>query len=215
MRSYLSDRLVLILSGRQALPAVSEITASNHAEFSKADKIVLIAYLEASDSTNKQVFSDYAESHRDDYLFGVSTDSSVFSTAGIQPPALVLYKDFDEGRNDFTGSFTSLGLAEFTKAHSTPLLDEITPENFASYAEAGIPLAYIFIEAENVKRDLIVKSIEPVAREVKGKINFVWIDATKFADHAKSLNLVDAKWPSFAIQNVAESMLPSLVPDFR
>ena len=33
-----------------------------------------------------------------------------------------------------------------------------------------------------------------------------WIDATKFADHAKSLNLQDAKWPAFAIQNVQEML---------
>jgi protein disulfide-isomerase A1 len=56
-----------------------------------------------------------------------------------------------------------------------PLLDEISPENFASYAEAGVPLAYIFVEATDPKREALVKSIEPVARKHKGKVNFVCV----------------------------------------
>lgn len=97
----------------------------------------------------------------------------------MTPPAVVLYKTFDEGRNDFTASFTTEGLADFVAEHSVPLLDEISPENFAMYAEAGVPLAYIFVPADHADRANLVKSIEPVAREYKGKINFVWIDTNK------------------------------------
>ena len=162
---------------RQSLPAVTDVTSANHAEFQAADKIVMIAYLDESDETNKAAFSDFADVHRDDYLFGISTDSA--ATAGVTPPAVVLYKTFDEGRNDFTGSIDIESLSEFAKEHAVPLLDEISPDNFAVYADAGIPLAYIFVEATNPKREEIVKAIEPVAREHKGKVNFVWIDATK------------------------------------
>lgn len=187
---------------RQSLPAVSEVTSANHAEFQAADRIVMIAYLDASDSTNKAAFSDFADSHRDDYLFGISTDDSA-AAAGVTAPAVVLYKSFDEGRNDYTGVIDAETLSEFAKEHAVPLLDEISPDNFALYAEAGIPLAYIFIESTNPTRESVVKAIEPVAREYKGKVNFVWIDATKFADHAKSLNLLEPTWPAFAIQDVA------------
>ena len=57
--------------------------------------------------------------------------------------------------------------------------DEISPDNFATYAEAGIPLAYVFVPSTDPKRAEIVKALEPVAREHKGKVNFVWIDAVK------------------------------------
>ncbi|EGF99710.1 uncharacterized protein MELLADRAFT_31970, partial [Melampsora larici-populina 98AG31] len=66
----------------------------------------------------------------------------------------------------------------------------------------GIPLAYFFIESNNPHQESLVKSLEPVACEHKGKINFVWINATKCADHAKSLNLQDINWLAFAIQNI-------------
>ncbi|KAK4699422.1 protein disulfide-isomerase A1, partial [Phenoliferia sp. Uapishka_3] len=186
---------------KQSLPAVSVVNAENHEEFKAADKIVLIAYFDDSDATSKAAFYEYADNHRDDYLFGLSTDSA--KTAGVSSPSVVLYKTFDEGRNEYTGPINPAALGDFVREHSVPLLDEISPENFALYAEAGIPLAYIFVEATDPKREEIVKAIEPVAREHKGKINFVWIDAVKFADHAKSLNLAEPTWPSFAIQNVA------------
>lgn len=165
------------LSHRQSLPAVSVVTAANHAEFKAADKIVLIAYLDSEDATSKAAFADFADSHRDEYLFGISTDSA--AEAGVTVPSVVLYKSFDEGRNDLHGAISASKLGEFITEHSVPLLDEISPDNFAMYSEAGIPLAYIFVESSDPKRETIVKAIEPVAREYKGKVNFVWIDATK------------------------------------
>lgn len=153
------------------------MTVENHDEFQAADKIVLIGYFDESDSASKQVFTDFANAHRDDYLFGVSHDSA--ARANVKTPAVVMYKKFDEGRNDLAGKPTTEGLTDFVKEHSVPLLDEISPENFAMYAEAGIPLAYIFVESTNPERESICKAIEPVAREHKGKLNFVWIDANK------------------------------------
>ncbi|GAA5891706.1 hypothetical protein JCM8208_007376 [Rhodotorula glutinis] len=189
---------------KQALPAVSEVTAANHDEFKTADKVVLVAYADASDSKTQKTFKEFADVYRDDYLFGLSTDAAAIAAAGVTPPAVVMYKTFDEGRNELEGDITDDSLFLFAKEHSVPLLDEISPDNFATYAEAGIPLAYIFIPSSDPKRDEVVKAVEPVAREHKGKINFVWIDANKFADHAKSLNLQEPTWPAFAIQNIQE-----------
>ena len=45
-----------------------------------------------------------------------------------------------------------------------------------------------------------------MASKHRSKINFVWINATKFGDHAKTLDLAEAKWPSFVVQN-SESQL--------
>lgn len=164
---------------KQALPAVSDVTAENHDEFKTADKVVLVAYVDESDSKTQKTFRDFADQYRDDYLFGLSTDAAAIAAANVKPPAVVMYKTFDEGRNDLEGKISSESLITFAKEHSVPLLDEISPDNFATYAEAGIPLAYIFVPANDPKREEIVKAIEPVAREHKGKINFVWIDSNK------------------------------------
>jgi protein disulfide-isomerase A1 len=37
-------------------------------------------------------------------------------------------------------------------------------------------------------------------------MNFVWIDAVKFGDHAKALNLGEAKWPAFVVQDLQKQL---------
>lgn len=85
-----------------------------------------------------------------------------------------------------------------------PLVDEIGPENFQNYADAGLPIAYLFIDPEDPKHEAHLADLKPIAAKYRGKVNFVHIDAIKFGDHGKSLNLVKGKWPAFAIQKIKE-----------
>jgi protein disulfide-isomerase A1 len=84
-----------------------------------------------------------------------------------------------------------------------PLFDEISGENYGAYAQTGLPLAYLFVDPADPKKEEYIKELTPVAAEQKNKINFVWIDATKFADHAKTLAL-KPEWPAFVIQGGLE-----------
>lgn len=170
---------------------------------------VLIAYTPAGSEPHK-AFNVFANSHRDSYLFGSTADPKAFSLAGLSPsePSIVLYKSFDEGKNvlptEIFSALTAESLGSWIKVNAIPLLAEISPENFASYSEAGIPLAYTFVDPEQkAANDKLIKTLEPIAAEYKGKLSFVWIDAVKFIDHAKSLNLDVESWPGFVIQDLA------------
>ena len=74
------------------------------------------------------------------------------------------------------------------------------------YANSPKPLAYVFIDPSLEDKDDHIATVKPVAAKYKSKMNFVWIDAIKFADHAKALNLVEAKWPSLVIQNIEKQL---------
>jgi protein disulfide-isomerase A1 len=69
---------------------------------------------------------------------------------------------------------------------------------------AGIPLAYIFSETEEERKEL-GEALKPIAEKYKGKINFATIDAKAFGAHAGNLNLKTDKFPSFAIQEVVKN----------
>ena len=100
---------------------------------------------------------------------------------------------------------SSSSLAEFVKLNSVPLMDEISPENFGSYAEQGLPLAYLFIDPEDITTlRSLVDDLTPLAKELKGQVNFVYIDAIKFIDHGKSLGLSGESWPAFVVQDLAK-----------
>ena len=68
------------------------------------------------------------------------------------------------------------------------------------------PVAYLFVDPSENKTQGYIDALKPVASKHRGKVNFVWIDATKFGDHTKALNLAEAKWPNFVVQNL-ESQL--------
>jgi len=194
---------------KQSLPAVSEVTASNHDEFTKSDKLVVVAYLATPTDAPSAQFSEVAETHRDDYLFGLTTDKDAIAAAGVAAPAIVVYRSFDAPRSEFPypiSSATVTELEDWVKDLAVPLLDEVNADNYAVYVQSGKPLAYLFIDPSTEEKDAQIAAIKPVAEKYKSHVNFVWIDAIKYGDHAKALNIMEAKWPAFVIQSLEKQL---------
>lgn len=194
---------------KQSLPAVSEVTKENFDEFKKADKLVAVAFLPSSTDSPAPEFSATANKHRDDYLFGLSTDAEVAAAADVTPPAIVVFRSFDEPKTLYPYPISSAQVADLESwigDLSVPLLDEVGAENYQAYASSAKPLAYLFVDPTDEKHDEYIKSLKPVAAKYKGKVNFVWIDAIKYADHARALNLAEAKWPAFVIQDLEKQL---------
>lgn len=197
------------IATRQSLPAVSEVTKENYEDFKKADRIVALAFLPSSTAVPAPEFSSAANKHRDDYLFGLTTDESIAEAAGVTPPAIVVFRNFDEPQTEFPypiSSATAKEIEEWIQELSIPIIDEVGAENYQTYASSGKPLAYLFVDPTDEKLQEHIDKIRPVALEHKGKINFVWIDAVKFGDHAKALNLAQPKWPGFVIQDLTDQL---------
>jgi len=189
---------------KQSLPAVSLLDKDTITEFKTADKIVIVAYLSADDKESNTIFTSVAEKLRDGYLFGATSDSALAEADGVKAPAVVLYKTFDEGKTVFDGTFTIEEITNFANVASTPLIGEVGPETYSGYMAAGIPLAYIFVDGEEIKEKLTA-AIKPIAQKYKGKINFATIDAVAYGAHAGNLNL-EGKWPAFAIQDTTKNL---------
>jgi protein disulfide-isomerase A1 len=184
---------------------VTELTTANHEEFIKADKLVVVAYLTSPTDKPADEFTIVAEEHREDYLFGLSVDPEVISAAQVTAPAIVIYRSFDEPRVEYpypTAPALAQDIESWVKELAIPILDEVNADNYALYAQSKKPLAYLFIDPADEKKQELIDAIRPVAARYKSKVNTVWIDAVKFSDHAKALNLQEAKWPSFVIQEL-------------
>lgn len=97
-------------------------------------------------------------------------------------------------------------MEKFVLGNAVPLLDEVSGENYPMYSQSGLPLAYLFIDPAAEDKDTQLNAIKPVASKHKGVINFVWIDATKYGDHAKSLNVKREGWPAFVIQDMKDGL---------
>ncbi|GAK65066.1 protein disulfide isomerase [Moesziomyces antarcticus] len=192
---------------KQALPALSTVSADSFAEFKAKDRVVAVAFLDASDDKNLAAVTAVANNLRDNYLFGVVNDAVVAKDAGVSAPAFVVYRQFDEPEVKLDAkTLSEEAIHNFLKAQSIPLIDELSAENFMNYAEAGLPLAYLFADPEAKDLQAQVESLKPLAKANKGKLNFVWIDAVKYSAHAKSLNIQGETWPAFAVQDIEQNL---------
>ena len=183
--------------------------AANLIEFQNADKMVVIAYVSSTSKAPAPEFAALAEKNRDDYLFGITSDPQAIKAAGVSAPAVVVYRTFDEPSTVFPYPVSSSKVEDFEnwlKELAIPILGEVNGDTYDIYVTSGWPLAYLFVDPSEKKTQDYIDALKPVASKHRGKVNFVWIDATKFGDHAKALNLAEAKWPSFVVQNL-ESQL--------
>jgi protein disulfide-isomerase A1 len=184
---------------------VTDVTAANFDEFKTADKIVAIAFLSEETDAPASEFAITAEKHREDYLFGRSTDAAAAEKAGVTPPAIVLYRTFDEPETPYpypVASAKAEDVEQWLKGLEIPLMAEVSAENYMTYAQSGKPLAYLFVDPTADDTEAAIAAVKAVAPAHKGHVNFVHIDAIKFGDHAKALNLGESKWPAFVIQDL-------------
>ena len=131
---------------KQSLPAVSLLTTQAALdEFKTADKVVLVAYLDKDDKTSNATYSEIAEELRDSYLFAATSDADLAKAEGVKAPAIVLYKQFDEGKNEFTEKFDKEAITEFAKVAATPLIGEVGPETYAGYMAVSSDYASPFM----------------------------------------------------------------------
>ncbi len=186
------------------MPAVSDVNVENFDSFKDSDDKVAIGFFDDNSQKEFNIFSQAAEELREEVLFGATGQKEVATKAEVKPPSVILYKKFDEGKNVFEGTFTKEELVKFIKRNSIPLLAEIGPDNYASYVDSGLPLAFLFYE-NNEQRTKLGQEIEPVAKVHKGQVNFVYIDANKFGQHAENINLKQT-WPAFGISKPGENL---------
>jgi len=69
---------------------------------------------------------------------------------------------------------------------------------------AGLPLAYIFAETPEERKELS-DALKPIAEAHRGVINFATIDAKAYGAHAGNLNLKTDQFPAFAIQETVKN----------
>ncbi|KAF9315310.1 protein disulfide-isomerase precursor, partial [Podila horticola] len=181
---------------KQVGPAVKEIKPEDLATFSESGRVVIVGVLpqgperEALATTLENV----AEKYRDDLLFG-----SVESSPDVKDIGVVLYKKFDEGKNVLQGPFTDKTLVRFIRVNFLPTIDEMGPKNYKHYLEGTTPVSYLFFgSAADQKK--YGHDLETLATELKGQMNFVYVDGNKFGAHATNVGL-EKTWPAFSTQD--------------
>lgn len=121
-----------------------------------------------------QTYERVARSN-DDILFAHCAAAACLEKFGVQAGSVVLFKKFDEGRNDLA-QFDEASLRTFIQANSSPLVmsfDEKCAQLIFGKSVAGLFLYRDKNSEKSAELEAIVKS---VAQKVKGRIQVVITD---------------------------------------
>ncbi|KAF9586295.1 protein disulfide-isomerase precursor [Lunasporangiospora selenospora] len=190
---------IVMYMKRHAGPATRSLKPEELDEFIASSDIVVVAVIPSEKSTTQMTedLEAIANYYRDDFQFGLVETSPELKDGG---PGVILYKTFDEGKNILEGDFTDRSLRDFVRSNAVPILADMGPKNYMHYMDAKTPLAYLFYSTAE-EREKFATDLEPLAKEMRGKLNFAFVNANKFGAHADNVGL-KSEWPAFSIQDV-------------
>jgi protein disulfide-isomerase A1 len=123
---------------RQSLPTISTVTADSLQGLKSTSNVVVVGYFAPDDNISHEAFTSVAEAMHEDYVFGITHDGALAKKEQINAPGIVLYKNFDEGKNAFELTHDSQAISTFIKAAGTPLVAEFHPELHFGYIDVGL-----------------------------------------------------------------------------
>ncbi|KCV70239.1 hypothetical protein H696_02569 [Fonticula alba] len=200
------DALVSFMK-KQVLPAVSTFEKADElTKFIEDDRVVVVGFFEEGDAKAAN-FKNVAEKLREKMSFASTTSADLAKAHGVTAPAVVLFKKFDEGKNILQGSDFSVDTVQkFVSDNSVALMEDLNQSNYQHFASSPLPMAVLFVTTDE-HRATLGKGVEAIAKELKGKMNFVYLDATKYGAFAEALNLKQ-EFPAFAIQGQKGAKFP-------
>src|SRR5579859_5142932 len=171
---------------KQTLPSVRAVTADNFDDFTKASKVVVVGFFDADDTKSSETFLAIAKAHRDDFVFGATSDALIAEKEAVKRPGVIMYKTFDDPKTVSNVPFEQAALEHWTKFTSSPIIGA-APDDYGRYVDSGLPLAFIFAQPEGLEN--LKKELNPVARKFRGKMNFVTLNPEQYGGLATSINL--------------------------
>jgi len=189
-----SDDIVKFVKRRSG-SATTALTKDTLADFTRENAISIVGYFEGENAE----FAKFAEANRNDYTFGHVTAAADFD--GEEANTVVVYKE--HGAEKESAPFDD-ELLTFIKASSFPALGEIGPENYQSYLERKIPLAWMFLDPSADISEAAKAAVTKVAGDYKGKISFVWLSGVQYPQMPQKLGLPSKPedFPNMAIEEL-------------
>nr|AMM62653.1 conotoxin-specific protein disulfide isomerase (cspdi) [Conus geographus] len=156
-------------------PPAKDVKTSEEAKtFIDSDEVIVMGFFKDQEGKGAAAFKKIA-AEIEDVSFGITSEDSVFKEHKMKKDGVVLFKKFDEGRNDFSGDFEKAAMSKFVKDNRLPLINEFTQE-IAEKLFTGDVQNYLmlFVKKEEAKDTL--DTFKAAAGEFKGKVLFIYLD---------------------------------------
>lgn len=172
----------------------------------KLGKTKVASVLFASQKSQEATLFSIVAKSVDDCLFFICPDESALSHFNVAPGSVVLFKHFDEKRNDYSGVFSTSEIIKFVEKHKKPLIvkyDEVIDETIFGQNQ---PCLMVFRHESQDK--LYEKILKKISRQLEGKILVAYSDLST-EENRKILSkfaVTGKKQPSALILDPAKNL---------
>lgn len=194
---------------KQILPTVSVLDskqAHDNFLFKERGEVVLVGYIDSSDTASNTTLFAAAEKLHEDFPIGVTSDLAAAQAAGVNFPSIVLYRPENDGKEIFEKAWDVEAIKTFAKEGYKPLVGEVGADTWRQYVEgSGGPTGFIFAKSD-ADRKRLAAELRQVAKKHVGNVQFATAEIPDFAGFAAYLHLpveTDADFPAFGIYDGA------------
>lgn len=159
-------------------PAADQLnTVDDLNKLKKAGDVVVIGAFEDLQSDAAVTFLQVAKTV-DGILFGITSNNDVFKELQVTKDAVVLLKNFDEGRNELTTTIDEASIRDFIQTNQLPIVIDFTPETAQKIFGGEIKVHVIFFASKKSSEfGKMKEEFQTAAKEFRGKTLFVSIDS--------------------------------------
>jgi len=187
-----ADTIVSWLEKKTGPPATTLATEDEAKKFIEDNKVAVIGFFKDQDSAEAKNFLEVA-GVMDDVKFGITSEAAVFTANKVEKDGVVLFKAFDEGRNDYDGATDADELTKFINANSLPLVIEFNHDTAQKIFSGEVKNHLLLFVSQKSEAFPAQKAMAAKVAELhKGKVLFVTVDADE-EDHKRILEFFGMK----------------------
>merc|ERR1712079_841779 len=187
-----ADTIVTWLEKKTGPPALDLADAEAAKKFGADNKVAVIGFFKDQTTAEAKAFLEVAAT-LDDYKFGISGADDVASEYSVDGQKVVLFKQFDEGKNEFEGEYEVEALTKFVEANAMPLVVEFNHESAQKIFSGAIKShLLLFVSYKSDGFAATKETAAKIAKEYKGQLPFVTVD-TDEEDHKRILEFFGMK----------------------
>jgi len=205
-----ADTIVSWLEKKTGPPAVLLKSIEEAKALIESKDVVVIGFFQDLTSPSAKAFELVAET-KDDVVFGITSEKSVFNEYKVlKDENIVLFKKFDEGRNDYSENFVEKDIVAFIDKYQLPIVIDFNQETAGKIFGGSIKKHVLsFISKKSEQYAELKTQIETAAKKFLGQVLFVVINIDEEENDRvlEFFGMIKNDTPSFRVIQLDEEMI--------
>ena len=182
-----SDTIIAWVEKKTGPPAKTLENVEDAKAFIEANDIAIVGFFKDVESVDAKTFIDAAGS-MDDYPFGLASEAAVLDEYKVETSRIVLFKNFDEGHNDFTGEVSEEAIVSFVSSNALPLVADFNQETAQKIFSGEVKsIMLLFVSASAEDYSAKVEMARGIAKDLKGEMRFITVNIDE-EDHKRIMD---------------------------